>query len=153
MPQQEVFFEQGIDDQRVTVLKTYDQKFASEAFACMDEAAQTYLWNSLGIDETYSPAGSEDVLWGELLDAAREDGNQLSFFVVNEAKGGDSKSLYVSPDWPSAEAFAMRRMENNSIEVRHSSVQTLNAELFSRISAYHVVILFRRISAPYVADL
>ena len=110
MPQQEVFFEQGIEDLRVKVIKTYDQNFAREAFACMDEAAQTYLWNSLGIDETYSPAGSEDLLWDELLDAARDDGNQLSFFVVNEAKGFRSESLYVAPDWPSAEAFAKRRL-------------------------------------------
>jgi hypothetical protein len=142
MPQQEVFFEQGIDDQRVTVLKTYDQKFASEAFACMDEAAQTYLWNSLGIDETYSPAGSEDVLWGELLDAAREDGNQLSFFVVNEAKGGDSKSLYVSPDWPSAEAFAMRRMENNSREVKTFECPNIECGAvfsYKRVSCGHSV--------------
>jgi hypothetical protein len=26
--------------------------------------------------------------------------------VVNEVKGSVSESLYVSPDWPSAEAFA-----------------------------------------------
>jgi len=76
----------------------------------MDEAAQTHLWNSLEINETYSPAGSEDLLWSELLDAAREDGSQLSFFVVNEEKGGGAKSLYVSPDWPSAEAFARKRL-------------------------------------------
>jgi hypothetical protein len=48
----------------------------------------------------------EDFLWAELLEAAHEDGNTLSFFVVNEVNGTASKSLYVSPDWPSAEAFA-----------------------------------------------
>ena len=83
----------------------------------MDEAAQKYLWNSLGINENYDaadvpsiddPAG-EDFLWEELMDAAREDGNLLSFFVVNEAKGSSSESLYISPDWPSAETFAKDR--------------------------------------------
>jgi hypothetical protein len=51
-----------------------------------------------------------DFLWEELLEAAREDGNLLSFFVVNEAKGNVSESIYVSPDWPSAEAFAKKRI-------------------------------------------
>jgi hypothetical protein len=44
------------------------------------------------------------------LDAAREDGNMLSFFVVSEATGDSSKGVYVSPDWPSAEAFAKSRV-------------------------------------------
>jgi hypothetical protein len=84
----------------------------------MDEAAQAYLWNSLGIDDSYDSAEipprhdpeGEDFLWGEFLEAAREDGNLLSFFVVSEAKGSRSESLYVSPDWPSAEAFAKSRI-------------------------------------------
>ena len=142
MPQQEVFFEQGIEDLRVKVLKTYDQNFAREAFDCMDEAAQTYLWNSLGIDETYSPAGGEDLLWDELLDAAREDGNQLSFFVVNEAKGGGPKSLYVSPDWPSAEAFATRRMESNAIDVETFECPNIECGAvfsYKRVSCGHFV--------------
>jgi hypothetical protein len=117
MPAQETFFDQTVGNLHVEVVKTYDQRYAHEAFGCMDEAAQTYLWNSLGIDESYSPAGSEEVLWEELLDSAREDGNLLSFFVVNEAEGGSDKSLYVSPDWPSAEAFAKRRMESNAIAI------------------------------------
>jgi hypothetical protein len=102
MPQQQVFFEQKSGDRRIEVLKVYDRSYAREAFGNMDEAAQKYLWNSLGINENYDaadlppihdPAG-EDFLWEELLDAAREDGNLLSFFVVNEAKGGTSQSLY-----------------------------------------------------------
>jgi hypothetical protein len=39
-----------------------------------------------------------------LLYAAREDGNLLSFFVVTTSTGRTSASVYVSPDWPSAEA-------------------------------------------------
>jgi predicted RNA-binding Zn-ribbon protein involved in translation (DUF1610 family) len=142
MPQQEIFFEKNTGDRRVEVLKTYDQKYAHEAFGGMDEAAQTYLWNSLGIDESYSPAGSEDVLWDELLDAAREDGNLLSFFVVNEAHGGKPKSLYVSPDWPSAEAFANRRIESNTIEAKTfecPNTQCGAVFLYRRISCGHFV--------------
>jgi hypothetical protein len=41
----------------------------------MDEDAQTYLWNSLGIDQNYDPTDvrplhdpdSEDFLWEELI--------------------------------------------------------------------------------------
>jgi hypothetical protein len=118
MPHQEKFFEQQTGDRRVEVFKTYDRRYAREAFGNMDEAAQTYLWSSLGISETYDSADvprrdgpdGEDFLWEELLEAAREDGNLLSFFVVNEAEGNQTKSLYVSPDWPSAEAFAKNRI-------------------------------------------
>jgi hypothetical protein len=86
----------------------------------MDEAAQKYLWSSLGINESYDAvdlpprhdAAGEDFLWEELLDAAREDGNLLSFFVVNE-ENGISTNLYVSPDWPSAEAFAKDRLASS----------------------------------------
>ncbi len=118
MPKQQIFFEQITGERRVEVLKTYDRSYAREAFGKMDEAAQMYLWSTLGIDEAYDPTDvpprhdpdSEDFLWEELLEAAREDGNLLSFFVVNEAKGSLSESLYVSPDWPSAEAFAKSRI-------------------------------------------
>jgi hypothetical protein len=117
MPQQELFFEQVLGDRRVEVLKTYDSHFAREAFENMGDDAQELLWASLKIDDNYEPGdippvhdpGSADFLWEELLEAAREDGNLISFFVVNEAKGNVSESLYVSPDWPSAEAFAKRR--------------------------------------------
>jgi hypothetical protein len=118
MPQQEMLFEQVAGDRRVEVLKTYDRSYAREAFGDMDEAAQAFLWNSLGINEAYDAAdvpsredaGSGDFLWEELLEAAREDGNLLSFFVVSEANGPRSRSLDVSPDWPSAEAFAKSRI-------------------------------------------
>ncbi|MGA2650951.1 MAG: hypothetical protein ABSF28_10525 [Terracidiphilus sp.] len=119
MPQQEMFFEQVAGDRRVEILKTYDRSYAREAFSDMDNAAQGFLWNSLGINETYDAAdvpsredaGSKDFLWEELLEAAREESNLLSFFVVSEANGPRSRSLYVSPDWPSAEAFAKSRIE------------------------------------------
>jgi hypothetical protein len=114
MPKQEVVFEEKAGDRRIEVLKVYDQAYAREAFENMDEAARKVLWDSLGINENYDAAdvppiddpASEDFLWDELLDSAREDGNLLSFFVVNER----SESVYVSPDWQSAEAFAKNRL-------------------------------------------
>jgi len=115
MPRQELFFEKEIGGRRVEVTKTYDQTFARDAFEDMDEAAQGRLWQSLGVDESYdsedmpAPPDRGDFLWEEVSEAAREDGNLLSFFVVTEAIGGQMKNLYVSPDWPSAAAFAEGR--------------------------------------------
>lgn len=117
MPQQELFFEEVLADRRIEVIKTYDSRFAREAFGNMGDDAQELLWASLKIDDNYEPGdippvhgpASADFLWEELLEAAREDGNLLSFFVVNETKDNVSESLYISPDWPSAEAFAKRR--------------------------------------------
>jgi len=126
MPQQEVFFDQKTGDRRVEVLKVYDRNYAREAFGKMDEAAQKYLWSSLGINENYDAAdlppvhdpAVADFLWEELLEAAREDGNLLSFFVVNEANGSVSESLYVSPDWQSAEAFAKSRLDSDTSDAK-----------------------------------
>jgi hypothetical protein len=114
MPQQELFFEQKIGDRHIEVMKTYDAVCAREAFVNMDGAARAFLLKSLRIDGTYEQADipsmqsgeGEDFLWEELLEDSREDGNQLSFFLVTEAKGASSRCLYVSPDWPSAEAYA-----------------------------------------------
>jgi hypothetical protein len=114
MPQQELLFEKKVGDRHIEVLKTYDASCAREAFGNMDEAARAFLWKSLRIDGTYEQAeipsmqsvDGEDFLWEELLEDSREDGNLLSFFLVTEAKGAFSKSLYVSSDWPSAEAYA-----------------------------------------------
>lgn len=120
MPKQETFFEEQNGDRRVEVLKSYDQSYAREAFKNMDEEAQKRLWDSLKPEETYDPAGlpslgdpegeAEAFLWDELLESAREDGNVLSFFIVNETVGRRTESLYVSPDWPSAEQFAKTRL-------------------------------------------
>jgi hypothetical protein len=117
MPQQEVFFEQQMGDCRIEVLKTYDQRYAYEAFQEISEVAQSHLWDSLKVEGTFDPTDipppddpdSAEFLWEALLDAAREDGQLCSFFVVNETRDGKSNCLYVSPDWPSAERFAMQR--------------------------------------------
>ena len=120
MPSQETFFEQQLGDRQIQVLKTYDQAYAREAFKCMDDEALQRLWTSLKPEEIYDPADlpvlsdpngdAEAFLWDELLEQAREDGSVLSFFVVNETANRRSESLFVSPDWPSAEAFAKSRV-------------------------------------------
>ena len=120
MPKQEIFFEQQVGDRRIEVLKSYDQVYAREAFQNMDAQAQQQLWDALKPEEIYEPSGlptsdeeveREAFLWDELLEQAREDGSLLSFFVVNETNGRRSESLYVSPDWPSAEAFAQKHLQ------------------------------------------
>ena len=122
MPQQEIFLEQTVGDSQIAVLKTYDEQFAREAFDSMDESAMAFLWTSLKPEEIYDAAGlppaaePEDraaFLWDELVEQAREDWKTFSFFVVNEAKNGTTESLYVSPDWPSAEAYAKQRIAIN----------------------------------------
>lgn len=123
MPKQETFFEQQNGGRQITVLKSYDQGYAREAFRGMDEEAQKHLWAALRPEEVYEPANlpvlgdlsdvgreAEAFLWDELLEQAREDGNLLSFFIVNETDGSHTENLYVSPDWPSAESFALSRL-------------------------------------------
>jgi len=122
MPKQEVFFEQTTGDRRVEVLKTYDPSYAREVFRGIDEEATTALAAALELGKNFEPADIpapnaieyDDFLWEELYDAAREDvrndPNLYSFFVVAETKAGKTEDLYVSPDWPSAEAFAKRRI-------------------------------------------
>jgi hypothetical protein len=120
MPAQELFFEQTVGGRRIEVVKTYGEQFAREAFDSMDEAAQEHLWQALKPEEIYDPAGlpgrdepidREAFLWDELVTQAREDWKTFSYFVVNEARDGHSQSLYVSPDWPSAEAFAKQQLD------------------------------------------
>ncbi len=122
MPRQEVFFEEQTGDRRVEVLKTYDRTYAREVFNRIDTEARKALAAALELETSYEPAdipdpdGSDydDFLWDELLEAAREDvrndPNLYSFFVVSEARSAQAQDLYISPDWPSAEAFAKKRL-------------------------------------------
>ena len=124
MPKQEVFFEQIAGDRRVEVLKTYDRSYAREVFNGIDTEARKALAEALELKKNYEPADIpdpngndfDDFLWEEICDAAREDvrtdPNLYSFFVVTEASNGKAEDLYVSPDWPSAEAFAKTRVVN-----------------------------------------
>lgn len=122
MPRQETFLSESANDVVIEVLKTYDRSYAREVFHGIGNEAQKQLATALQIAENYEapdipdPDGEEyeDFLWQELCGAAsedvREDPNLLSFFVVSESKAGKTKDLYVSPDWPSAEEFAKRRL-------------------------------------------
>ena len=120
MPKQETFFDQQSGDIKIEVLKSYDSGYAREAFRNMDDDALKRLWLALEVEKTYDAAElpalgqpngeGEDFLWDELLDSAREYGSEVSFFIVNEMKGSRTESLWVSPDWPSAESFAKDRL-------------------------------------------
>jgi hypothetical protein len=126
MPQQELFFEQKTGDRRVEVLKTYDRSYAREVFKGIDQEAREALAEALELRKNYapedipSPSGGDydDFLWEELCEAAREDVRNdpslFSFFVVSEASAAKNEDLYVSPDWPSAERFARRRLQGPS---------------------------------------
>ena len=101
MPAVTTFLAEHIGDHRIEVVKIYDWQFAREAFRYMDTKARDHLWKSLEIIKKYDPAelpasgenAHEDFLWEELLEAAREDGNLLSFFVVNETGAGKSERV------------------------------------------------------------
>jgi hypothetical protein len=118
MPQQAIFLDEQIGDKHITVLKSYDRQFAREVFDAMDEAARADLVRALHLEDEHEAAelasldliAEVDLLWDELVDQAREDSSLFSFFVVTEATGKKSDSLFVSPDWPSAEAFATDRL-------------------------------------------
>lgn len=122
MPQQEIFFEKRAGDLLVTILKIYDRSYAREVFNDIDEEAIKYLAASLEIEKNYSPeevpipdgGDYQDFIWQELSEAAVEDVRQYpivsSFFVVKESGVGKADAVYISADWPSAEAFAERRL-------------------------------------------
>ena len=111
MPQQEVFLDETIDGKRVLVVKTYDESYAREAFRSMSDEAKVFLWKSLKPEEIYEAEGLptqpgdeyDAFLLDELLSEGREEWNTFSYFVVAEPAG---EPLFVSPDWPTAEAFA-----------------------------------------------
>jgi len=113
MPLQQVFLDETFGDARIQVIKTYDTALAREAFISMDATATAHLAESLSLqspDESWDlpnePSQFADVLWTELMDIAREDGQLRSFFVVRRLGSGEDAFIYVSGDWPSAEALA-----------------------------------------------
>jgi hypothetical protein len=112
MPSQELYLEKKAGLDVFQVLKTYDTAFAKEAFAGMDEAAIDHLSKSLSISEEFppdemptSPADIADLIWEEMYDSAREQGQTRSYFVVRRSSVSSEAFLYVSGDWPSAEAY------------------------------------------------
>ena len=90
MPRNELFLKVQIGGRKIKVTKTYDPIYAREVFDIMGESSQGRLWQSLGIEDSYDPEeipapaspDRSDFLWEELSDAAHEDGNLRSFFVV-----------------------------------------------------------------------
>jgi hypothetical protein len=121
MPQQEAYFEQQIGAKRIIVLKSYDRVFAREAFEHMDEKALRFLGRALKLEESGNPGAEDpnyaDTLWEEIEDGAREDWNAFSYFIVTEQTGTEAAPVFVSPEWPIAEAFAKERIELNPNDV------------------------------------
>jgi len=113
MPHEETFLTTSIENGTVAVIKTYDQNLAQEAFAHMDETALAHLARSLTFPDTFededvpSPSHENyrDFVWEAMVDSAREDGNIFSYFVVKKTSGGSSEDVFVSGDWPTAEAY------------------------------------------------
>jgi hypothetical protein len=122
MPKQETFLREAANGVEVEVIKTYDKSYAHEVFRGISPDALEALVATLGLGENYEASDIptpenpdyEDFIWEEVCDAAREDvrldPNLFSFFVVIESSNGKSEDVYVSPDWPNAEAFARRRL-------------------------------------------
>jgi hypothetical protein len=107
MPQQETYFNQQADGKHVMVLKSYDRKFARDAFDHMDAPALKFLQTRLDVGELEDT----ETLWEEIEGGAREDWNSFSYFVVTEATAGSPATVFVSADWPTAEAFAQQRLQ------------------------------------------
>jgi hypothetical protein len=119
MPIQEIYLEQVAGLNHFQVIKSYDTAFAREAFSGMDEDALAHLSKSLRLEENFepediptSPAETPDFLWEALYDSATEDGHTRSFFIVRRSTSSAEAFLYVSGDWPSAEAYVKRAMSN-----------------------------------------
>lgn len=116
-----MFFEQHAGDRLIAVVKTYDPSYAREVYSKVDDEAKQCLTAALEIEENYDqedipdPNGQDydGFLWEALSEASQEDVRQSprlnSFFVVTETKAGGAEDIYVSADWPSAEAFAKKR--------------------------------------------
>lgn len=113
MPRQETFLSTTVAGRTIEVIKTYDGKYAREAFSRMDNVALDYLAASMDLTSNFEksdiPERTDDdyaeFLWEAMVEAAREDGNLFSYFVVTESKPVVEKDLFVSPDWPTAEAY------------------------------------------------
>jgi hypothetical protein len=119
MPIQETYLEQQSGLNHFQVIKSYDVAFAKEAFLGMDEDALEHLSTSLRLEENFepedipaSPAESPDFLWEAMYDSATEEGHTRSFFIVRHSTPATDSFLYVSGDWPSAEAYVKRALSN-----------------------------------------
>jgi hypothetical protein len=113
MPRQEIFLRSIAAGRTVEVTKTYDGKYAHEAFSRMGNVALDYLAASMELTSNFEKSDIPEqtdndyaeFLWEAMEEAAREDGNLFSYFVVTESKSVVACDLFVSPDWPAAEAY------------------------------------------------
>jgi hypothetical protein len=116
MPRQETFLSIQNGDELLEVLKTYDESFAQEVFRNMDEDAMAQLAESLKFESLYEAEGIpkphedgyEEFVWDVMVEEAREEYNTFSYFVVTKTVGSKSDQLFVSPDWPTAEAYVRK---------------------------------------------
>lgn len=124
MPEQMTFLDERVGNKQVLVVKTYDEAFAHEAFDRMPEDSLRILSASLELDSKFNPEdipgpeqeGFADAIWEEVKGNAREEWNRFSYFVVQEHDQTGTNLLFVSPDWPSAEQFARKRL--NALSAR-----------------------------------
>jgi hypothetical protein len=72
----------------------------------MGTEALKFLEGSLDLAGESDP----EALWEGIEDGAREDWNAFSYFIVSETVLGPTAPVFVSADWPSAEAFAKQRL-------------------------------------------
>lgn len=122
MTQQETFFTERAGSIQLIVFKTYDERFAHDSFQVLSDGALASLAESLKLAEQFDPSeiprpeeeGFAELLWGELKESAREEWDRFSYFVVQEVDDGEVRPIFVSPDWPSAEAFAESRLRELS---------------------------------------
>lgn len=113
MPSQETFLTLKSRDETVEVLKTYDEVYARDVFRNMDDEALAHLAASLKLESLYEESGIprpaedgyEDFIWDVMVDNAREDGSTCSYFIVTKSNGRKTEELFVSEDWPTAEAY------------------------------------------------
>ena len=112
MPLPETFLDRSINDGHVRVIKTYDKGLALQAFQSMGDSARAFLLASLKANgqlpedaDLATGADLEDLIWAQVEEEARESWNSFSYFLVVTNREGAEEYVYVSPDWPSAEAF------------------------------------------------
>jgi hypothetical protein len=126
MPRQEIFLKESAGPVTVEVVKTYDRDYAREAFDGMEQDAKEALAQALELVKKYEPEDIpnsnameyDDFLWEQLsedsLEDVREYPRRYSFFVVSVSENGKSQDRFVSPDWPTAEAFAKKQIKEAS---------------------------------------
>lgn len=120
MPKQELYLDIENAGEHTFVVKSYDSAFAKEAFEAMTDEACQELANSLALDDNSeaediperNSGEFSDFLWQTLSDSAREDGQLFSYFIVaTKPSSGAERFLFVSGDWPSAEAYARKHAQ------------------------------------------